>query len=514
MGGGSPGGAPGSRACAEVGVDASELPLRRLSALEYQLSLQDLFQLPIPPSIESSIPADTNKDGFKTFATLQTVSAQHLRAYLDVATRLADELLLDAPRRAKVVGCDLAATDCLSSFVTRFGKLAFRRPLEDAERDSITRAATDNALDTEDRYRYAIEALLVSANFLYRVEVGDEPEGLSKLRPHELAARLSFALWGRSPSEELLNQAAQGALDSADGLSEVGARLAGDERTRVFFDSFFKQWLGFEQLRAPKQPPADWSDNLLVEMARETDAVLADFAWGGRDFLDALTTNSTRLTPALAAFYGVPAPGADGRVDFPAGHPRENTGLLTHASLLSAKSDGDRIAIRGNWLRKTFLCKQLEVPPELAEDFGELLVGLTRVQIVKKRNSEAACKGCHAAIDPIGMGFERFDEAGRFDSKVDIDAFGVTPAFPDANAEFDSVAELAALLRQDPQVSECLTARAFLYTNGREPTRADSCALQSTASSFASTSHDFRALLRGLVEAPGFRLRRAPPATP
>ena len=181
---------------------------------------------------------------------------------------------------------------------------------------------------------------------------------------------------------------------------------------------------------------------------------------------------------------------------------------------MSAKSDGDRIAIRGNWLRKTFLCKRLEVPPELAEDFGELLVGLTRAQIVQKRNTEAACKGCHASIDPIGIGFERFDEAGRYDPSVDLAPFGLDPSFPDADADFESVAELASLLRDDPEVSACLTARVFLYANGREPARADSCAVESAAQTFAGSSHDFPTLLRGLVEAPGFRLRRAPPGTP
>jgi hypothetical protein len=509
---GGPGGLSSPLSCAEAGADASELPLRRLSALEYQLTLQDLFRLPEPPSIEG-VPPDTDKDGFRTFAALQSVSAQHLRGYLEVATRLADELLADPGKSAQIICADLAAADCLPSFVSRFGKLAFRRPLVAAERDAIVRGATDNALDTPDRYRYAIESLLVSSNFLYRIEIGDKPEGLSSLRGHELAARLSFALWGRAPSEELLNQAEQGALDADEGLRKAVATLAESPRTREFFGGFFKQWLGFEQLRAPKRAPLGWNDGLLAEMARETDSVLADFAWGGRDFLDVLTTSSTRLTPALATFYGLPAPAADGAVQIPAGHARAGTGLLTHASLLSAKSDGDRIAIRGNWLRKTFLCKSLEVPPEVAEDFGELLVGLTRVEIVKKRNAEAACKGCHAAIDPIGIGFERFDEAGRFDASVDLTPFGLTAAFPDANAEFDSIAELSALLREDPQLGACLTARVFLYANGREPTRADSCAVEASNRAFGASSHDFRGLLRGLVEAPGFRLRRAPPAT-
>jgi len=502
-------GAVGAR-CDQVGVDTGSNVLRRLSLLEYQLTLQDLFQLPAPPNVDG-IPADRDKDGFRTHADLQTVSSQHLRAYLEHAAALADSLLADPTRTAAVIGCALDAPTCLTDFVTRFGKLAYRRSLEASEIDALVAAANENALDEPDRFRYVIEVLLSSPSFLYRVEVGDTPEGLSTLTPLELASRLSFALWGRAPSEELLDQAASGALDTPAGLAQVAARLLEDPRAQLFFKSFFKQWLGYEQLRAPKEPPADWDDALLPAMAEETDLVLDDFAWTGKSFLDVLTTNTTRLGPDLGAFYGLQVTSPNTLVEFDPSHPRANTGLLTHASLLSAKTDGDRISIRGNWLRKTFLCQSLHVPPELAEDFGELLVGLTRTEIVQKRNTEATCQGCHAAIDPIGIGFEVFDATGRYDPSVDISEFGIAPAFPDApDPEFGSIAELAQKLQALPQVAECLTERAFLYTNGREPTQADACNVASAAEGFSSSSFDFPALVRGLVEDPAFRLRRAP----
>src|SRR5690606_6440500 len=104
---------------------------------------------------------------------------------------------------------------------------------------------------------------------------------------------------------------------------------------------------------------------LMPAMQAETDAFLAEFAWGaGADFFGALTANHTFVSPALADYYGLPRPGADGRVEFPSGDPRENTGLLTHGSVLSAKSDGDSVALRGNWLRSTFLCEQLHIDAE------------------------------------------------------------------------------------------------------------------------------------------------------
>jgi hypothetical protein len=297
-------------------------------------------------------------------------------------------------------------------------------------------------------------------------------------------------------------------------MTTATAMLA-DPRAQSFYEAFFRQWLGFEALRAPTVAVPGWSDALLADMRQETQGVLGDFAWGGHNFLDALTANQTKVTPALATFYGLPAPAADGTVTFPANNVRANTGLLTHAALISAKSDGDQIAIRGNWLRKTFLCKPLAVPPSVAADLGDLLVGLTRVQIVQKRNTEAACKGCHAMIDPIGVGFAQFDQAGHYDSTVDITPYGVTPGLPDApNPGFKTIAELSSKLRQMPEVQACLASKVFLYANGREPTSADTCAVQAASESFASNGQTFPALLKGLVATPAFRMRRAVPATP
>jgi hypothetical protein len=508
VGGGGPVGG-GSVSCdAEARVGASVL--RRLSALEYQLTVQDLFALPQPPSADD-IPLDNERLGFRTYAEYQTMSAENLRAYLSKASRLADELLADAGRRAKVIGCDAAEATCLSDFLVRFGKLSFRRPLEASERDNMLAAAAA-ASDAEDRVRFLIQALLASPNFLYRVEVGTSKEGLSTLSSFELAAKLSFALWGRSPDEALLAQAESGVLDTNEGLLGVARSMLADEKSRTFFASFFRQWLGYQTVR----PPTPGDAAVFEDMQTETDRVAQEFAWSGSNFLDALTSNHTYLTPELAAFYGLGTPPADGRVEFATGNTRANSGLLTHASLLSAKTDGDLISIRGNWLRRTFLCRSLQIPAQLADTIGELLVGLDRVGIVQERNSQGVCAECHAAIDPIGIGFEQFNRSGAFDASIDPTVFGITSALPDAPAPntFQKVSELASMLRQMPEVPACLTDRAFLYVHGREPSSDDTCATADVTQEFVTSGSSFENLVEAVVADPAFRLRRAPEPAP
>ncbi|HVR21372.1 MAG TPA: DUF1592 domain-containing protein [Polyangiaceae bacterium] len=512
-GAGVTGGTAGSGPATCTDIDANETGtsvLRRLTKLEYGFTLQDLFALSAPPNLDG-IPEDNARDGFRTSAADQPVMDQQLlRAYLDRAKALASELMTDTARRTTVLGCDPAAADCLPAFVARFGKLAYRRPLEQTEIDGITMRATTVAADVNDRYRFAIESLLSSPSFLFRIEVGSTPDALATLEKHELAARLSFAIWGRGPSVELLDAAAAGALDTPAGLLERANAMLADPKTRVFFNAFFQQWLGYETLMAPAQPPMGWSNSLLDAMKAETDRVTGDVAWGGGSFLDALTANTTNASPALATFFGLPTPAADGTVTFGADHVRANSGLLTHPSLLSAKRDGDLIAIRGNWLRSTFLCEHLGLPAD-ADTIGERLVGLTRVEIVNMRNSEQDCSGCHATIDPIGIGFAAFDAVGRFDATADLSAYVVTPALPDAvPPEFSSIGELAQKLHDMPQVPACLAGRTFLYMHGRTPNGPDGCAVERASRGFVDSGYAFPSLIRGLIEAPAFRLRRPP----
>jgi hypothetical protein len=512
--GGTTGGASGTGGVATcTDIDANETGtgvLRRLTKLEYALTLQDLFALTSPPNLDG-IPDDNARDGFRTSAADQPVMDQQLlRAYLDRAKALASELMADSARRSTVLGCDPAATDCLPAFVARFGELAFRRPLEQAEVDGITMRATTVAADVNDRYRYAIESLLSSPSFLFRIEVGNAPEGLSTLDEYEVGARLSFAIWGRGPSAELIAAAESGALDTPLGLVERATQMLADPKARVFYSTFFQQWLGYETLVAPPQSPMGWSSALLEDMKAETDRVTGDFAWGGGSFLDALTANTTNVSPDLAEYFELGTPAADGTVTFGADHVRAASGLLTHPSLLSAKRDGDLIAIRGNWLRSTFLCEHLGLPED-ADTIGERLVGLTRTEIVQMRNTEGECAGCHAMIDPIGVAFAAFDATGRFDETVDIAEFGVDPALPDAATPgFATLAELSQKLHEMPQVPACLAARTFLYVHGRTPNGPDGCAVERASRDFVDTNYDFAALLRGLIEAPAFRLRRPP----
>ncbi len=495
-------------------ADVSPNVLTRLSRLEYRLTLKELFQLAETPAV-ASVPEDSDFKGFRTMAALQNVTTEHLRSYQEEATALAQALLADTARRDAVVGCDLAAAGCLESFIADFGRVAYRRTLSADDVAGLMDVAAKAPDGPEQQFVDVVTAMLSSPSFLFRMEIGDSPDGLSTLSGEELASRLSFVLIGRGPSMELLDRGAAGELDTEAGLATAAAELLADERSREYFGAFFEQWLGFEQLRAPNEPGPAWDDSLMDSMQQETHAFLNEFAWApSRNFLDALTANHTYVGDDLVQFYGLPTPDADGRVDFPEGHDRASSGLLTHASLISAKGDGDKVAHRGAWVQRTFLCTDLQIPTALLDQLSTELEGLTYPAMIEKRNTDTACAGCHSLIDPIGVGFLAYDAAGQFDPEVDETQYGITPALPgDGGGKFENIGELALMLRARPELSRCLTERMFLYTSGRQAAAADACTVAHATEQFDAEQGRFSSILEGLVLAPEFRLRRAPAAT-
>jgi hypothetical protein len=299
--------APVELAC-EQGTTQSPSLLKRLSRTEYALTLKELFKLETIPNIDS-VPGDPSQDNFTNIAALQQFAPSHLTAYINLATSLTTSLLNNADRHAQVIGCDVQAASCLTTFVQQFGRLAYRRPLTTAETSAILATITQSGLSGPDALIMASQLLLTSPNFIFRVEIGNSPEGLSQLDEYELASRLAFSLWGQGPSAELLDMASRGDLNSAVGLRNVALTMLADDRAKSASSAFFEQWLAVERLRnyTPSPAPQGWFDGIVDQFWGETDRLIQEFAWtANTNFMGVFTANHTHLSPQLAAYYGVP----------------------------------------------------------------------------------------------------------------------------------------------------------------------------------------------------------------
>jgi hypothetical protein len=86
--------------------------------------------------------------------------------------------------------------------------------------------ATKNGESFESGIHLALQAVLVSPHFLFRVEA--EPKqtaGERDLNSYELASRLSYFLWSSMPDDMLLAVAARGELTKQAALEREARRM-------------------------------------------------------------------------------------------------------------------------------------------------------------------------------------------------------------------------------------------------------------------------------------------------
>ncbi|HVR20940.1 MAG TPA: DUF1587 domain-containing protein, partial [Polyangiaceae bacterium] len=179
-GGGGSSGMPNDCANAPA-ADPGASYSRRLTRTEYNNTVRDLLGDTARPADEFpaevlTFNANTDYFGFDNDPSVQSVPELLADGYFAAADRLA---VAATQNVAALVPCAASANRaCGEQFLRTFGEKAFRRPLAE---DEVTRfmspfdvgAMTDFASGI----RLVITAMLQSAPFLYRIELGGVPDG-------------------------------------------------------------------------------------------------------------------------------------------------------------------------------------------------------------------------------------------------------------------------------------------------------------------------------------------------
>ena len=148
------------------------------------------------------------------------------------------------------------------AFVTQFGARAYRRALTSEEKASYValfakgpELVGGTALNAG--VRLVLEAMLQSPHFLYRVEQSaGGKDGKVALSNHEVATRLSFALLGTTPSDELLKAADAGELANEAGVAKWAGKLLDAPAARDVLMSFHEQTFAIEAYGTQDKDPA------------------------------------------------------------------------------------------------------------------------------------------------------------------------------------------------------------------------------------------------------------------
>ncbi len=411
--------------------------------------------------------------------------------------------------------------DCARVILRPFVTRAYRRPATGDEIDRLTRlvvAATKSGDSFERGIQLAVEAVLVSPHFLFRIELDHDPlnpQAIRTINDFELATRLSYFLWSSLPDEELMRLAGEGALRKEGNLAAQVGRMLKDPRSVALVDNFFGQWLQLRNLRLinpdKKQFPA-FDEALRNAMETETRLFCEAFVREDRSLLEFLDANFTFVNERLAKHYGIP--GVQGeefrRVTLDGG---ERGGLLGHASVLTVTSNPTRTSPvkRGKWVLENLLNAPPPPPPpnipELKEAGDKKLEGTLR-QRMEQHRENPACANCHAQMDALGFGLENYDPVGAWrlkEGEHDIDPSGTLPG----GASFKSPSELKAILKaRDGEFRRCLAEKLLTYALGRGLEYYDRCTVDTIVNN-VKTNHDkFAALVLEIVNSDAFQKRR------
>ncbi len=478
--------------------------------------------------------------GFATQSAIYALRDQHLakttpqtdprileaiRQYFDNANnkiRLIEKMRLEAEPRH---------LDALLQFAAR----AYRRPLAQTEREDILAdyrgLREQSRLSHEEAMRASIATLLVSPDFLYRVDrlvdrvdAQAKVEGNAISRPlsaYSLASRLSYFLWSSMPDEELSARAAAGDLSQPAVLLEQARRMLKDERARGLATEFAGNWLDFRRFEdhnaVDRNRFPDFTNLLREAMFEEPIHFIIDLLQHDRPLQEMLYGRHTFVNGVLARHYGIAAPAApDQWVRIDNAHDYGRGGLLPMAVFLTQNAPGQRTSPvkRGYWVVRRVLGEVIPPPPpsvpELPSD--EAMSHLPVRELLAKHRENQACAACHARFDAFGLVFEGYGPIGERRAKdLAGRAVDARASFPDGT-QGAGIAGLQNYLRarREQDFLNSLSEKLLAYGLGRTLLLSDEPLLEAMRARLAASGYKPSALIETIITSPQFTNKRTP----
>jgi len=420
--------------------------------------------------------------------------------------------------RKQILFCDpKSGSECVDRIVTALARRAYRRPptrAEVRELMSLTTLAKQQGLGPEDGIQLALEAMLVSPNFIFRIEHDSADARAHRVSDYELASRLSYFLWSSMPDEDLLRTAEAGKLHEPAVLDSEIKRMLADQRSSALAENFAGQWLEIRNLDSIKPDPDRyllWGPELKNAMKTETLMFFSYVLHENRPIADFLDARYTFLNERLAKFYGIP--GVVGpefrRVDI---ETNQRGGILTQASVLTVSSYPTRTSptIRGKYLLNNILGTPPPPPPPDVPALDASKVGSEislRKQLEEHRNN-AVCASCHSKMDVLGFGLENYNGIGKWrtvDGKFPIDSSGTLPG----GKSFRTPSELKSMLvSQTSEFARCVTEKLMVYALGRGLGPSDRPTVRAIDEHLQAKNYPFQDLVYEVVHSLPFQSRK------
>jgi hypothetical protein len=482
--------------------------IRRLSHAEYQYTVFDL--LGVDFDARNYFPSDgSGGGGFDNQGRALFFTPLKLERYYDAGSQIVESAMADEEKWGIVVPFsfratgwegiknwfmalfsakyeylnepDLAAEKVIDQIATK----AYRRFLKPEEKTKLLELFAnvyDSKTNVKDPRRFnesiaqVLKAVLVSPNFLYKVEEEPKKQGSYPLSDFEVASRLSYFLWCSSPDQELFDLAYEGKLHDSTTLALQVKRMIADPKSKRFAENFTTQWLGITKLldnepMVDEELFPDFSADLRKDLYTESAAFFHYVMTESKNMLDLVQSDYSVMNKNVAEFYGIKGVEHE---DYQLVKFEDNKrgGILGMAGVLATTSISTRTSpvLRGKWVMEQILGISPPPPPAevsaLTEDKGiHEALGLRK--ILERHRADPACQSCHEKMDPLGLGLENYDPTGRWRETyeiVKIDASGITAD----GQKFNGPVELKKILiKEEQKIARNFSKKMLSYALGR-----------------------------------------------
>ena len=421
--------------------------------------------------------------------------------------------------RKRIFVCEENTPECTRRIVESLTRRAYRRSgtlQEIANLMTLAKLVRDNGDSFDESIRVVLQSVLVSPNFLFRVERDPSAHSAKSsyaISPYELASRLSYFLWSSMPDGELMRLAESGELPVAAVLSAQVARMLKDPKSEALTVNFVGQWLGLRLLDRRRPSPSHFplvDDELIDAMRRETEMFANAIVQEDRSVLDFLDGRFSFLNGPLARHYGMPGINGENfqRVELDGA---QRSGVVSQASVLTLSSYATRTSpvLRGKWVLENLLGTPPAPPPPNIPALQEASVGVdvSLRERLEQHRANPSCAVCHDPMDPIGFGLENYDASGAWrtrEGKFPIDSSGKLPG----GAPFHGPKELKQVLKlQKDLFSRNLTEKMLTYALGRGIEPSDRETVNTIGQSLSGNGYRFSTLIRDIVMSQPFQMR-------
>jgi hypothetical protein len=435
--------------------------------------------------------------------------------------------------RQKVFTCrptnDREEETCAKTILTRLTNQAYRG---EATADDLQDAMEfyqkgRKTGDFENGIRMALQSILVSPRFLFRMESGPSTgsgqarvanaSATYKVSDQDLASRLSFFLWASAPDAELIKAATSGALRTPAGLEKQVKRMIADPRSDALSTRFASQWFRLQDL--DKIHPdvllyPQYDDRLAEAMQKETELFIHSLVRDDKSVLEMLTADYSFVNERLAKHYGIPnVTGAEFRK---VQMPPYRRGILGQGSILTLTSVADRTSpvLRGKWVLEVLFGTPPPPPPPDVPTLDESTkseqggLRLSTRQRMEEHRKNMPCASCHRVIDPLGLALDNFDVTGAWrikDNEVPVDVVG---QLYDGTKMDGPLGLQAALLKHQDMILRSFTENLMTYALGRRVEYSDMPTVRSIIHDASKHDNHWSSYILGIVNSPAFRMMK------